>query len=237
MIDELSIVMPCEEDRIPLLMYTLGTYIKILPDYPVEFILVSRTIKEFNVPGFNVKIINYEYEGDYFNPSMALNLGVKNSSYKNVMITCPEVYPITHIFNQLANQIRGNYVCQAFDQEESGSKGISLVNTSFRGDNPGMYFMAIFKKEDIETINGWDEDFMGGYAFEDDDFGLRFVRAGLKFTVKDGMHCEHQYHPRCNVKSEGWSRNKILLKDNNDKKLIRPKNGLEKLEDETRQEE
>ncbi len=211
MIDEVSIVMPCEEDRVPLLMYTLGKYIKYGFPMKVEFILVTRTLKDFKLSAIDLKVIEYEWEGEYFNPAMALNLGVKNAKYKNIIITCPEVCPLTNVLEQLTTNVRGNYICQVFDQKESGERGISLVNSSFRSDTPAMYFLAIFKKEDIEAINGWDEEFMGGYAFEDDDFGCRFVRQGLKFKTKDSILGEHQYHSRHDPKNmKEWSRNKIL---------------------------
>jgi len=231
MIDELSIVMPCEENRIPLLMFTLGTYIKKgFPFERVEFIVVSRTIEDFNLPALDIKLVKYKWGGEYFNPAMALNLGVKNAKYKNIMITCPEVIPVTNVLEQLNRNIRGNYICQVFDQGKDGERTMSLVNSSFRA-TPNMYFMAVFKKEDIEAINGWDEDFMGGYAWEDDDFGRRFIQAGIKYTMKDSIVGEHQYHPRFKLNTDGSARNKYIL-DNKQRNNTHYycKNGLRKSE-------
>lgn len=228
MIDELSIVMPCELDRAPLLMYTLGNYIKQGFPIKVEFIIVSRTIKNFGFSALDIRLVNYEWKGEYFNPSKALNIGVREAKYKNVMITCPEVYPVSNVLEQLHTNIRGNYICQVFDQNSDGKRVMSLVNSSFRAV-PSMYFMAVFKKEDLEYINGWDEDFMGGYAWEDDDFGLRFKNSGLKYTMKDAIVGEHQYHPREDLGSEGGRRNRhILLTKHKVKDYFYCKNGLRK---------
>jgi predicted glycosyltransferase involved in capsule biosynthesis len=70
----------------------------------------------------------------------------------------------------------------------------SLVHKGFRDMTPAMYFLAMFNKRDIEAINGWDEAFMQGYAYEDDDFGQRWVRAGLPFQLREDIQGVHQYH-------------------------------------------
>ena len=225
MIEQVSIIMPTEKDRVPLLMVTLAQYVKFGLPKDIEFIIPSRTLKVGNIkfPNINIKIIPYKYEGKYFNPSMALNIGVRNSRFGDILITCPEVKPVTNVLQQLSLLPRGNYVCQVWDLKENGGRRISLVNTKFRGGKPSMYFLAMFKKEDIETINGWDEDFMQGYAFEDDNFGNRFFNSGLKFEVKDGIQAEHQYHER-EPMGEGYTYNRKL---NIDKRLEKYcKNGL-----------
>ena len=229
MIDEFSIIMPCEEDRVPLLLKTLGEYKRLGLPKKIEFIIVSRTIKEFAIPGYPIKLVTYDWEGEYFCPSKALNLGVKNAQYQNIIVTCPEVIPVTNVLQQLCTQVRGNYMCKCQDEDASGKVFRDLISSTFRCD-PSMYFLACFKKEDIEAINGWDEAFMGGYAFEDTDFGNRFLRAGLKFTMKDGIVGKHQFHPREQAGTKGWSKNSELQRSNDANNVIRPIKGLEDLE-------
>jgi len=226
MIDEFSMIFPCEENRLPLFLKTLSKYSEHGLPENYEIIVVSRTIKKFFIQGMNIKLVNYEYEGEHFNPAMALNIGVRNATYKNIIISCPEVMPISNVLQQLSNQVRGNYVCQVFDLNQDGTRRASLVNSSYR-QMIGMYFLACMRKEDIEKINGWDEDFMGGYCFEDNDFDSRWKRANIPFSIKDGIIGEHQFHPRFG-ESPGWSRNKLLFEENNRKGIIRPKNGLVK---------
>jgi len=83
--------------------------------------------------------------------------------------------------------------------------------------------------EDIETINGWDEEFMKGYAYEDNDFGDRWVRAGLPFEVHDEIKAVHQYHPRSETIKGGTATNMQLYHDNTDKGVTKCLNGLRKL--------
>jgi hypothetical protein len=246
----ISIIIPTEKDRLKMLVDTLMCYTDKLMDFRlIEVIVPSRTIMDskeifdyFNkycqdyidegismdatIP-LNIKVIPYTYDGEYFNPSMALNLGVKNSSYNNILITCPEVVPRTNVLEQLQDLEEGNYICQVIDGNEDSTDGISLVNKNFRGETPAMYFLALFRKEDLEKINGWDEDFMGGYAWEDTDFGNRWIRAGIPFEVRDEIIGVHRYHPRGST-NPGWDRNANLCVQNTINNIIRPKNGLVK---------
>jgi hypothetical protein len=133
----------------------------------------------------NVRLIPYAHETG-FNPSKAFNLGVKNAKYDTIIITSPEVIPLTPVLDQFSELKGKNVLAQVFDEAEDGGRiehmgSPALVHAGFRSESPAMYFLAMFNKADIEKINGWDEDFMAGYAWEDNDFGDRWVRAGSTF--------------------------------------------------------
>jgi Glycosyl transferase family 2. len=196
-----------------------------------EFIIPTRTadkvgafLKENGLDA-GVTLLPYEWTRG-FNPSKALNMGVRAAKYDQIIITSPEVTPKTNVLEQLSEAIGQNIVCQVFDQNERGELHMSLVNKSFRNENPAMYFLAMFNKADIEAINGWDEDFMMGYAYEDNDFGARWMRAGLPFVVRDDIQAIHQYHPRGETIRGGTSTNFEKFNESNDKGVVCPKNGL-----------
>jgi hypothetical protein len=224
-----SIIFPCESTRLGLFKNSIKEYIKYPSHKNIIIYVVSRTILEedlgFLRSNFKVKLIKYSFPGDYINPSTALNLGVRFSETEDIIITCPEVMPKTDVVQQLSALPRGNYICQVFDLDELGNETMSLVNSNFRGNDPSMYFLAYFKKEDILRINGWNEEFMNGLAFEDNDFGRRFSQAGLSFMCKDEIQGEHQYHERCSSNNILYSNNKLLFNSNTD---IRTKNGIYK---------
>ena len=195
-----------------------------------EFIIPTRN--EFKVARYlddndlikDVRIIPYSHTRG-FNPSKALNLGVRNAKYNNIIITSPEVKPSTDVLEQLSKLLDKNVVCQVFDQSLEGNL-ISLVHETFRSDTPAMYFLAMFKREDLTKINGWDENFMDGYAYEDNDFGERWVRAELPFEVHDEIQAVHLYHPRAETIGGGMALNNQHFLDNRDNNVIRPDNGL-----------
>jgi hypothetical protein len=226
-----SIVTPLDANRLKQFHNTKLAY-DAMPEVK-EFLIPTRSFREVseylheNNLMKDARLIPYDHEKG-FNPSKALNLGVKNASYDNIIITSPEVKPKTNVLEQLTAHIGENIVCQVFDQNEEGEEVMSLVNKSYRSDTPAMYFLAMFNKADIEVINGWDEDFMRGYAYEDNDFGARWVRAGLPFRVINEIQAVHQYHPRSETIHGGSAINMAKYHENTDKGVISPLNGLTK---------
>lgn len=219
-----SIIVPCDGSRYELFKTTYATYMchGIPFGLEVEFIMVSRTIQSCNLP--LVRVVNYQHVGKYFNPAKALNLGVANSRYSNVFITCPEVKPVTNILEQFNKLGPGNYICRAYDQSDSGTIS-DLVCHGLKDHIPSMYFLGIFRKDDLLKINGWDEEFMVGSCWEDIDFGERFTRAELSFQVREEMKVLHMYHPR-NYNTPGWDLNWAVLQSNIAANLVRCKNGI-----------
>jgi len=176
----------------------------------------------------DVKIVPYQTE-EGFNPAKALNLGVRNAKYDQIIITSPEVKPLTDVLDQLEELKGKNIVCQVFDETENGDTSFSLVNHGFRSGSPAFYFLAMFNKADIEKINGWDEEFMKGYAYEDDDFGARWNRASLPFEIHEEIQAIHQYHPRSETIPDGAAINFSRFASNNEAGVIKCINGLNSL--------
>lgn len=172
----------------------------------------------------DVRVIPYKHSTG-FNPSKALNIGVREARYDNIIITSPEVKPSSGLLGKLAECLDKNIICQVFDQSEDGNL-ISLVHSSYRSESPAMYFLAMFRRQDIEKINGWDEEFMKGYAYEDNDFGARWVRAGLPFEVRDDLQATHQYHHRSETIPGGLTINQQHYYDNTDNGVTYCEKGL-----------
>lgn len=226
-----SIVVPLDPNRLEQFKVTKRLYDKM--PQKKEFLIPTRNIEildnYFNKHKLmkNVEFIPYTHETG-FNCSKALNLGVSNAQYDSIIITSPEVKPTTNVLEQLSECIGSNVVCQVADENENGSIGQILVSQTFRSDNPGMYFLAMFNKRDIESINGWDEEFMKGYAYEDNDFGERWNRAGLPFQIREDIQGIHQYHPRSETIPNGLSINANHFHDNTEARIVWVDNGLTK---------
>ncbi len=177
----------------------------------------------------DVRLFPYTIE-EGFNPSKALNIGARNAKYDRLIITSPEVKPTTDVLAQFEALPNTNIICQVWDEDEEKNVAASLVHAGYRDTSPAMYFLACFNKADIESINGWDEEFMRGYAYEDDDFGARWNRAGLPFEIHEEIQGIHQYHPRSETISGGANINQALFNDNNNVQVVRCANGLEKID-------
>jgi hypothetical protein len=217
----LSVIIPCDT-RWALLEKTIAAYHSLhAPSilYSTEFIVVTRARSE--KPAGISKLIRYEFDLKECNPAMALNIGLKEAKYENIVVTCPEVMPTTPVLTQFGHEAGKNVIAQVFED------GSPLVSTTYRNDFPGLYFLAMYNKaEIIEKLNGWDEDFMVGVGWEDTDFGERFKRAGLSYTIRDDIQAIHQKHER--TSNVFASTNQDTFNRNNVLNVIKAKNGLVK---------
>lgn len=228
-----SIIAPMDTNRLEQFAVTKSIY-DTMPQVK-EFIIPTRS--ELQVARYlddrklmkDVRLIPYTIEGDGFNCSKALNIGVREAKYDHIIITSPEVKPVTKVLEQFEEALGRNIICMV-DDEDADGKITPLVYKGFRSDTPAMYFLALFNKKDIEAINGWDEQFMRGYAYEDNDFGERWKRAGLPFEVREDIKGLHQYHPRSETIPGGTNTNFHLYNHNNAQGVIKCKLGLEVIE-------
>jgi hypothetical protein len=199
----------------------------------MEFVIATRSkvdvakyLKE-NKLSKGVRLISYTISSG-FNPAKGLNIAVKNAKYPTIIITSPEVKPTYDTLEKLEKEIGKNVVCQVYDENEDHTI-YSLVHKGFRDENPAMYFLAMFNKSDIEKINGWDMDFMKGYAYEDNDFGSRWARAGIPWKLREDITALHQWHPRSETIPNGSSINMNKYFENIDNNVTVCANGLNKI--------
>ena len=228
-----SIVMPMDTNRLTHWVKSMTKYVEFGIPEGTEFIIPTRSkeVEKFvaeSVFSKYCRVIPYTHELGY-NPSKALNIGAREAKHPRVIITSPEVMPMTNVLEQLKEVKDQNVVCQTFDEGPDGNISYSLVNSNFRISTPAMYFLALFQKKDIEAINGWDEEFMKGYAWEDPDFGNRWVRAHLPFIMRDDIQARHQFHERPETIPNGYNINKAQIDWNDHNHIIKPKNGLMRL--------
>lgn len=229
-----SVIMPLDSNRLDQFKNTKRSYDAMAQKK--EFIIPTRSraalrkyFKEHHLD-HDVRIIPYTHKIG-FNCSKALNIGVRNASYPYIIITSPEVKPLTPVLEQFEKILGTNVICQVWDEDEN--KNVSrrpLISSKLEKSNsPQMYFLAMFNKKDIEKINGWDEEFMKGYAYEDCDFGARWNRAGIPFVVRDDIQGLHQYHPRQETIPGGGELNLKKFTENNEAGIIKCKNGLKQI--------
>ena len=224
-----SIVTPLDTNRLEQFKVTKRLYDEM--PQKKEFLIPTRSITKVwsylqkNDLTKDVIMIPY-FHRIGFNCSKALNLAVQEATYDSIIITSPEVKPVTNVLEQLSDCIGANIVCEVADEGEDGKVKDILVSSTFRADSPAMYFLAMFNKKDIESINGWDEDFMKGYAYEDNDFGERWKRAGLPWAMRDDIKGIHQYHQRSETIKNGTATNNAKFLDNNDKGIVWVSNGI-----------
>jgi hypothetical protein len=224
-----SIIAPIDTNRLEQFKRSKEVY-DTMPQTK-EFLMPTRSFEEVheyfvkNRMMRDVKLIPYTHEIG-FNPAKALNIGVREANYDQIIITSPEVKPAADVLDKLQECIGQNVICEVAQEKDPDGDLEVLVTDGYRSETPAMYFLAMFNKKDIEVINGWDEDFMKGYAFEDNDFGDRWVRAKLPFIVRSDIRATHLWHPRAETIPGGLSVNEAKYKWNNEHGIIECKNGL-----------
>lgn len=225
-------VVPCEEERLPCFLRTLQRYRELgLDRYDYELVVPTRTLAQSDALGelqLRHRLVPYCYDAPYFNPAMALNLGVRTARYDTILVQSPEVMPVTDVLAQFSSLPEGNYIAQVWDLDPRGKRLGKLAVPRFIHYLAGAYFLAWFRKVDLYAINGWDEDFMGGYCFEDNDFGRRWHTAGIPVDLREEIVAEHQWHPRSSGVSPGWKRNCRLYYRKRERGQSRCRNGLVK---------
>lgn len=223
-----SIVMPMDTNRLKQFTVTKRVYDEM--PQTKEFLIPTRELEgvkqylEDNDLMKDVTLLPYKVKSG-FNPSKAFNMGVRASQYDNIIITSPEIKPTSDVLEQLSECLGKNIICEVWDEDIDGNLSI-LVCSTFRSESPAYYFLAMFNKRDVKSINGWDEEFMKGYAYEDNDFGDRWKRAGLPYEFRDDITAVHQYHPRSETIRNGSQINFEHYNENTDNGVVWCKNGL-----------
>ena len=62
-------------------------------------------------------------------------------------------------------------------------------------------FICCLPAAKVRAIGGFDEDFMRGYWYDDDDFFKRLWDAGVDFLFDDAVHGVHLDHPRADLET------------------------------------
>jgi len=92
-------------------------------------------------------------------------------------------------------------------QEVQGFAPGLLADSSF--PRP-LGFICCLPADKVKEIGGFDETFMNGFWYDDDDFFLRLWGTGLDFTFTDDIHGVHQHHERPDLATpEGQAKIKI----------------------------
>ena len=76
-------------------------------------------------------------------------------------------------------------------------------------------FIVCMPSQAVKQIGGFDERFMDGYWYDDDDFFLRLWRTGVDFVFDDSIHGTHIHHERPVLETgagrAGIQRNQALM--------------------------
>jgi glycosyltransferase involved in cell wall biosynthesis len=163
------------------------------------------------------------------NPCLANNIGIQNATGDIVILTCPEIFELNKCIELLTIPLVNSsklitipeYIL--FDDNNQIThlllykQKISINHLKKHYTDVEMpFFLGVWRKE-LLSIRGYDEDFLDGYAAEDNDLVSRLLKSGLKY-FKTKAQIMHLYHgKRCDsafhYENPKWVHNYNLLKD------------------------
>ena len=186
-----------------------------------EVILVEQD-KHSKISHLNLKCKHIFIKSDKpYNRSWAFNVALKRAK-SNIIIFGDSDLIMEH--NQFISGINAlseydmvspyHKVIDLNPQESSNStENILKIDRPGRGENDNQKInisggIAMFRKDSINKIGGWNEDFVG-WGAEDDEMTIR-VKKYLKWTELKGT-CYHLYHDRPAPEQNNYQHNLKLL--------------------------
>jgi len=210
-------------NRPELLRFGLESISKQKVGFPLEIVVVNDGAKDDTekicsmFKGLDIKYIfsgnRNEKELVSRPPSVANNIGIQQSTGDIIVLSCPEIF---HLNNALAMVIEPlqkypnllvipNYMY--FDDDgyflaslRNNTKG-ELGRCAVRYDSVEMPFLLGVRRNKLIEIGGYDEDFIG-YAADDNDLVNRLIMNNCEYMRVDtkivhlyhGARCDSQMH-------------------------------------------
>lgn len=218
-----SILIPYN-DRLNLLSATLDSFIKHNYDKrtDLEIIIVEDYKNQVNTTGHKqLKDILHHYSHlfyikhlerpeEYINdPSPHFNMAAKSAAGEYLVITNPECLHITNILEQLDNMIKvfpRHYIICAC-QSDTGWYQHSVHR------NTKLHWCSIIHRDHYALVNGFDEAFSKGVAFQDNDFLTQIQTHNIPIITSDNLIVYHQAHaeePYVKTRLQKWHKNHNL---------------------------
>lgn len=163
---------------------------------------------------FPIKLIRVEPEDkNYINPCIPYNRGFKEALGDLVIIQNPECFHVGDVIaHAIENTTDDNYLAYATyaltkeDTENLGKREINILSKrSSAGHIDGWYnhskinprplhFTSCITKNNLDKLEGFDEEFADGVGFDDDDLLFRIEKEGIHVEIVDSPMVLHQNH-------------------------------------------
>ena len=188
----------------------LRTVLKRYAKYFYKTTLVHMDKTKSKIP------IRFNDVSQYCSPSLGMNIAVKQAENEIILKTDPECLPLTDTVKvaldrysctsllffkvrHLVEKENSNFTVAKQSTThprhlfESLFQGEDLWHISERKRLP-YWFGCVFSRTEFMDAGGMDEEFLRGFAGEDDEWAERMVRRGSKWRWSDDLVILHQFH-------------------------------------------
>jgi len=225
-------------DRVFQFKQTLDSYVHFYHDImdEIQLVVVDDTstnsqcldlLQLYNIP-FHYKAIDRR-DKEFRNPVTAYNLAASMAKYEYLNITNPENMHLSPVLHHARGWLAENrylvYGCKYSIRGRVEFNDVLLNNDLSIGpdslgwhqhtehNNRLLHFSTIISKSDFFRIGGFDERYVDGVGFDDNDFAESVVSSGMEVLAFDDPCVLHQEHDRSYVHNNyavGFNRNEDL---------------------------
>ena len=170
----------------------------VVRDRPNEEV-AKATLEAYKDLPFPVLFSGVDGAPGWLGPARAWNAGFAAATGDILMCISSEVVLDPEAVNQMRQLVDANTVV-------FGACHNSVATNLVVGAEPGLLtnskmarplgFIVGMPAVVVGEIGGFDEDFMAGFWYDDDDFFLRMWQTGLNFRFEDAIHGVHLDHER-----------------------------------------
>ncbi len=153
-----------------------------------------------------------------WNPCESFNIAASFAKGDYFVLTNPECYHITDVLSGADIEFerdKGVYVvcaCKALKKDFT----MHRWNQHSVLRNTGYHFCSVLHKDTYWSVNGFDERFSNGFAYDDDAFRDSLKNKGIQFVYRDDLVVYHLFHEKIRPKryKEMLHLNKKIYQDN-----------------------
>lgn len=160
----------------------------------------------------------------YVNPCVPFNVGIKEAKGDTIILQNPECFHIGDILSDVVGRIQDSnylsYACYSLDKDRTDilkeihsedtetikekiaplphqvitqEGGLGWYNHS-KVRPVAYHFLSAIKKSNMDQLNGFDERYAKGIAYDDDELLVRVRRMGLNVEIVNNPFVLHQWH-------------------------------------------
>ncbi len=189
-------------------------------DYEVIFILDLKNnshdrdmfFSELEPFWNKMKIVVIDTDIYTYNSCRCYNVGAAKATGEFLVISNPECIHSSDVFSGfdfVFQEDPNSYIVCACESIKSDGIFIEWYQHSVH-NNRRFHFCSAISKFNYDKIDGFDEDYIYGVAYEDKEWRERVYAHGCPFIVRDDLVVSHIDHPRLYLTKERSNVNKVL---------------------------
>jgi len=208
-------------------LQTLNSLVSLYPerlDYEIVFVVDLKNTEDDRAEFFEVleqfwhkiRLVVISNDLYSYSASRPYNIGVKKAIGEFIILSNPECVHRTNILAGFDAEFEKNkdvYIVCACDAINPDGSFVRWLQHSTH-INRGLHFCSAISKDNYLKNNGFDEDFVLGLFYEDNDWKER-VEKTTRIITRDDLLVSHMEHPKNYIRQDLIDKNIIIFNRKN----------------------